>query len=319
MLPACSLRSLESHETVDAFQSIGFPLNKTLVGMLNEEPEHQRPRRGSGFTQASRYLADLVNQPRALYGNLDMGIFSAQGKQNFSKIVSTAKLLSQCEPATLLDLDNILNRGIESSIQTQIYANQTRQLISLPSSLEQEESRLISELILSILGSSKVSENTPVLDLHNTKLAIGTCPEAERYFLELCSGYQRRHSVVNVITDQHNDPLLVEKVNLGDSHSCISLKSLILNHVVIPPGALLGTQYSNIAIDSIKCREFNGVFIPAIMCDGFRFLRLTTLSVSPQNRHRAFGNHLAGQLADSAFFDPANTRLPDLCRLANEQ
>lgn len=299
MLPAYGLQSPKIHETVEAFQSIGLPLNKTLTGMLNENPEHQRPRRGSGFTQASRYLANLINQPRGLCKNRDLVIFSEAGQRNF--LANTATLKPSPSPENNNPTHNIA-----------INAKQIQSLIKLPLLVHLEESRLIIDLILSILGHLTDTIDCPALPLYKEKLNIGTCPEAERYFLEIGGGYQRRQSVVNIITDEHHKPLLIEKINLGDSHSCITLQSVKINRVIIPPGSLLGTHYSTVPIHSPRCKEFNGAWLPTSIGEGFRVLRLTTLAISPQNRARAFGNHLAQQLENSSFFDPTHTCLADL-------
>lgn len=53
------------HELVTAFQAHGLPLNATLVEMLNEHFSHRTERRGCGYTQATRHLADLINRPPA--------------------------------------------------------------------------------------------------------------------------------------------------------------------------------------------------------------------------------------------------------------
>jgi hypothetical protein len=56
---------LEPHELPELFAARGFALNGTLEEMLGEHFSHRTPRRGCGFTQASRHLAVLVNQPRS--------------------------------------------------------------------------------------------------------------------------------------------------------------------------------------------------------------------------------------------------------------
>ena len=319
MLPVASQCSFVLHEVVEAFKSIGFPLNPVLASMLNEAPEHQKPRRGCGFTQASRFLANLINQPRCLSRGGDLQLFSEAGRQRFKKMLAVGRSSFGGLPNGIVELRKLLESQQGINPQTEGYIAQLRKMENLPGQLALEESRLIANLILSILGRRPDSFNVATLAVCKEKLAIGTCPEAERYFLEFSGGYLRRQGIINILTDEFEQPLLIEKIKIGDSHSCITVKELRLNNVLIPAGSLLGTRYSSIPINAKPCSEIQGVWMPASNCDGFRFLRLTTLSVSPQNRARAFNNHLKRQLEGSPFFDPLNTRLSDLSRAAFQQ
>jgi hypothetical protein len=51
---------------------------------------------------------------------------------------------------------------------------------------------------------------------------------------------------------------------------------------------------------------------------GFRFLRLTTLAVSPENRERAFSAHFQSQV-DAGLFAPGDTTIEQLRVVAQEQ
>ena len=319
MLPVALQRSFALHETVEAFRSIGFPLNRILESMLNEDPEHQKPRRGCGFTQASRFLSDLINQHRSLSQDGDLRIFSDTGQKRLKKMIAVSRSSLGRLPKGLIELRCSLESLKSTSQHTQEYIDRLHDLECLPEQLEYEESRLITNMILSILGNNPNSIEVPTLPVLSEKLAIGTCPEAERYFLEFSGGYLRRQGIINILTDEFEQPLLIEKINIGDSHSCITVKELKLNDVLIPAGSLVGTKYTSLPIESKLCNEFQGVWMPASQCDGFRFLRLSTLSVSPRNRVRAFNNHLNRQLEGSPFFDPLNTTLADLHRMARRQ
>ena len=91
-----------------------------------------------------------------------------------------------------------------------------------------------------------------------------------------------------MITDESGDPVILEKISLGESHSAITLKPTILNEVTLPAGSLLAVEYD---YDNYKGSRTQSANIPLSECTGFRFLRLTTLAVSPENRKETFKNH----------------------------
>lgn len=306
------------HEVISAFDSIGLPLNKKLEAMLNEAPEHQRPRRGCGFTQASRFLAELINQPRGLCSDADLRLFSDVGQKQVNKVVALARNLSGREPNGLSDLHLILSENADNEGFAIEYLDQITQLENLVLRLEYEESRLIVNLMLSILGKKSSATDCLDLKLHREHLAIGTCPEAERYFLEFSGGYVRRQGIINIFYDEFQRPAIIEKINIGDSHSCLTVRNMRLNGVLVPAGSLLGTNYKYLPIDTQTCTDLKGGWMPVSVSDGFKFLRLSTLSVSPDNRARAFNAHLKMQLEGSPFFDPLNTTLLDILQVAQE-
>jgi len=64
--------------------------------------------------------------------------------------------------------------------------------------------------------------------------------------------------------------------------------------------------------------ELPGAVIPVGACRGFRFLRLTTLSVSPKNRPRAFSKHFEAQVA-GGLFGPGVVEISQLLSVAKTQ
>lgn len=319
MLTAISPSHATPHEVVDAFQSIGLPLNRKLEAMLNEHPEHQRPRRGCGFTQASRLLADYINQPRSFTHKGDLQIFSEPAQKKLLRMIAVGTAVLSRPPSGINDLRHALQVCGDSVNTIQEDIDQLFNLETLASQLQLEESQLIVDLMLSLLGGGEKQNSCVELNHYADALAIGTCPEAERYFLEFAGGYLRRQGIINILTDNHGRPVAVEKINVGDSHSCITLRDVWLNGARLPAGSLIGTTYRVLPIDLPQCADFSGAWMPVSMCEGFRFLRLTTLAVSPANRTRAFSNHLKRQLEGSPFFDPLNTRLSDLEHIAKKQ
>jgi hypothetical protein len=187
----------------------------------------------------------------------------------------------------------------------------------LPSELALEESRLLAAIIVDLVFPRPGSDTIVELSAWPEDLKIGTCPLAEKYFLELAEAFVRRKGLANVLISPTGEPLLIEKINLGDDHSCISVAPLILNGVVLPPGSLFGVHYEG-SIAVRKNRELPGEVIPISDCSGFRFLRLSTLSVSPTHRERAFTTHFQAQVS-AGLFAPGETTIEQLHRLAMRQ
>lgn len=265
------------HEVLQVFAGQGCALNATLYEMLNEHHSHRTERRGAGFTQATRHLAVLVNRGRQGTG---------QGASSlFAKEVRTV-------PARA-DLELALTR------------------------LEREESRLLAGIILDVVLPSTPLGQGIDLPPWFDDLKIGTCPLAEKYFLEVADAFVRRKGRANVLVSETGRPLLVEKLNLGDDHSCISVAPLRLNGVGLPPGSLFGVHYDgDVAVRAN--RSLPGDVIPIGRCSGFRFLRLSTLAVSPEHRERAFTTHFQTQIS-AGLFAPGGATIGQLRRLAEDQ
>jgi len=183
--------------------------------------------------------------------------------------------------------------------------------------LEREESRLLAAMIIDLLFPVSPSNGPTELCRWSDNLKIGTCPLAEKYFLEIAGSFVRRRGAVNVLVADDGRPVLIEKLNLGDDHSCISVARLMLNGVVLPPGSLFGACYEgNIALR--PNRALRGAVLPISACAGFRFLRLSTLAVSPANRERAFTTHFQAQL-DAGLYGPREATIEELRRVAENQ
>jgi hypothetical protein len=188
----------------------------------------------------------------------------------------------------------------------------------LPENLTLEESVVLSRIMRDIVLPANAAElGFEELPLWGEPLAIGTCPLAEKYFLELADRFVRRRGKLNVICSQSDTPLLIEKLGLGDDHSCISVVPLVLNGVCLPAGSLFGAHYETLS-GTRPNAELPGVVIPLSECLGFRFLRLTTLSVSPENRPRAFSKHFDAQVANG-LFDPGGVAISQLLSVAEAQ
>ncbi len=183
--------------------------------------------------------------------------------------------------------------------------------------LAREESRLLAALIVDLVFPSSPNEQVTELRSWPDDLKIGTCPLAEKYFLELAESFVRRKGSANVLVAADGSPVLIEKVNLGDDHSCLSVAPVVLNGVGLPPGSLFGVRYEgDIALR--PNRNLRGSILPIAACSGFRFLRLSTLAVSPAHRERAFTTHFQAQLA-AGLFGPGEATIEQLRRVAHNQ
>lgn len=268
--------TLVTHELVAALHALGLPLSPNLVEMLNEHHSHRTERRGSGFTQATRVLATLVNTE------------ASPG--------SAAKIFHQIKPTTAMSAALV---------------------DELPLRLGREESRLLARLIGDIVLRNQDCESLPQLTPFLGELRVGTCPLAEKYFLEISDRFVRRKGRVNVLVSDRGEPLLVEKIGLGEDHSCISLATVVLNRVRLPPGCLLGVARPDES-DFVANKKLPGSIVPIARCSGFRFLRLTTLAVTPAHRKRAFSSHFQSQV-DAGLFAPGEATIEQLRAVAREQ
>lgn len=267
------------HEILRVFAEHGLPLCGTLREMLNEHFSHRTERRGAGFTQATRHLATYVNRAWPKRDIADMRVFQERLKQ----------------PPPRAELEALLGR------------------------LEREESKLLVSILLDVVCPSDASASslTELVVWPEDDLKIGTCSLAEKYFLELAAAFVRGKGQVNVLVSESGEPILLEKINLGDNHSCISVAPLRLNQVVLPPGSLFGARYDE-PVAHRNNRAVPGRVIPLSACAGFRFLRLSTLAVAPEHRARAFTAHFQAQV-DVGLFAPGEATVDQLRQLALAQ
>ncbi|WP_257387977.1 hypothetical protein, partial [Tahibacter caeni] len=177
-----------------------------------------------------------------------------------------------------------------------------------------EESRLFVDLLSDLLGGSE--RRATALPAMRKKPNIGSCSQAEEYFLEIAQARIRRGGAVNTVVDDDGRPLLLEKVGLGESHSALVVEPLLINAVWIPRGALCALRYIDPLPPSRATR--NGLCFPYQALAEVRFLRLTTLAVTPEARERAFGPQLRAQVR-SNMLSPLTCTLEQLRRFAEAQ
>ena len=121
---------------------------------------------------------------------------------------------------------------------------------------------------------------------------------------------------MNLFVDAEGRPALVEKMALGESHSAMAIASMTVGGVRLPPGALFALRYPD-ATEPLRSTACGHVF-PLSAIAQARFLRLTTLAVSPAARARAFSAQFEAQQR-SDLLSPGTTTIEDLRAFAQAQ
>lgn len=312
------------HEIIQLFKQHVHPLSAKLTEMLNEHFSHQTERRGCGYTQATRVLAEYINTSRLAQDFADLKLFD----QYETKVLKVLLEQSQYMVSDWHNLD--LNENIQqrlSSPNSSDFSDQVQDQLQLQSQLrtvatqaQLEESKILCQMIADIILPQN-TQQTGLAELSALaeKPKVGSCPMAENFFLKIAHGRVLRQGELNIFVDEQQQPLLLEKLNMGDNHSCISLKPILMNGVRLPAGSLFSVDYDRSAIQNkIKNQQYKGYVIPYSEINGFWFLRLTTLAISTENRARAFTTHYQQQV-ENGLFSPETTRLQQLVDVAVAQ
>lgn len=316
---------VRDHEVVDGFAQAGYPLSDNLVEMLNEHYNHQTERRGCGYTQATRVLAEFIHKQREA-DYQDLGLFQSY---------DTTALKRVCQHAADygLTLNSWRNLDQDAAVLAFIQQHQhefaqllkqqvERQacLRQLSATFDREESQVISRLIEDLI-LPKTAAATGLIEVATLadKPKVGSCPMAEKFFLKIAHGEVLRRGEINIFVDAEQRPVFMEKLNMGDNHSCISLQPVLMNGVRLPAGSLFSVAYDRDAISNKRTnRGHAGCVIPVTEVAGFYFLRLTTLAISPKNRRRAFSSHFEQQV-QNGLYSPETTQLSQLLDVAQAQ
>lgn len=297
-----------THELVATFHAYGLTLRRSFQDMLNELPAHRTERRGCGFTQATRFLATYINASGAPDDPTDLQMFDdwPQRGTPFAAAAAIAagwphgwRRLEAFEPAPGVD-------GAGRTEPMEALADVRRRFRAAAASLTLSESRLLATLMWQILGrDGEATINLPPMPV---KPDIGSCSQAEEFFLEIAHGRVRRGGSVNVFVDSDHRPVLLEKIKLGESHSAVVLVPLCLNGVVLPPGSLCALAHDD---ESAGQTTPHGQCFSLVAIGQTRFLRLTTLAIDPVHRRRVFSCQLDAQ-ERGGMFSPATTTLDEL-------
>lgn len=140
----------------------------------------------------------------------------------------------------------------------------------------QEEDVLIGRMIQDALMPYQEGIALPAKTNVQRSEYVGTCTTAETYFLSMLDP-RKPYSEPVVMSDATGEPLMILKA--AGERSAMTLRECVIDGVRIPAGSLIAPSLKK-PLSEVKTIED---------CTGFRFLRLTTLAISPEHRRRAFG------------------------------
>lgn len=303
-----------SHELTAAFREHGLPLSRTLQDMLDEHSSHRTERRGCGYTQATRHLAALVNTHESIESANDLALFERWPQHETATLA--AMLVDRGWPRgwrSLHDAPPDVVAGMPPSPLLDALRTLDARLRAIRAALALPESLLAWELIAQVLARDV--EDAPDVPAMAEKPQIGSCSQAEEFFLEIAHDKIRRGGCVNVIVDDEGRPLMLEKINLGESHSAIVVAPIRINRVRIPVGGLCALRH---APDAAATATPHGVRLPHRAIAQARFLRLTTLSVPPAIRRRAFSAQVDAQVRGN-MLSPLTTIAAELLDFAQRE
>lgn len=321
------MSDLIDHEVVMIFKKYLYPLSAKLTEMLNEHFSHQTERRGCGYTQATRVIAAFVSQMRDPVGFQDLRIFEEYETKALKTILNQAGSYGlTLETWRNLDINSEVQQTLKRLNPQESFAQNLQQEVDFQAKLrsihqyaELEESILICQLLADII-LPQTAQDFGMIECQALleKPKVGSCPMAEKFFLRIAHHRLLRQGEINIFVDAHDQPIMMEKLNMGDNHSCISLVPLMMNGVRLPAGSLFSAHYEIEQLEKHQNKQYKGYVIPIAEMNGFWFLRLTTLAVSPQHRARAFGYHFKQQV-DNGLFRPDSTELSQLMDIAKDQ
>lgn len=280
-LPDLSHELHEYNDAEDLFAQAGFPLCEELQQRLGEVGRHRFDnRKGSGFTSATTFLEGYISQATDPVYLLDA--------------VTNKRVMEVADEAGVIPVE---------ILREQMPIDHLR--AALPSL--DEGSRLFAGLLLDVIAPEERREGDVVLPPYGQRDSVGRCTTAEAKFLDILSPHVNRRigtENINIIVDANQQPLMIRK-EWGEK-TCLTLKEMILNGVRLPPGTLLyakkkehPTEERHDALEMIERME-RGEALPErgrkkvqslSAYDGFHYLRLTTLAVSPENRKAVFKDH----------------------------
>lgn len=304
------------HELVDTFQQHGLPLCNKLCDMLNETPQHRTERRGCGFTQASRYLSTFINAPRSPSSVQDLSIFAVFSPRVVTTLARRNLDAGWCHGwRQLHTMPSTLKHDLADQPLLDELATLHPQLTHIATQLKHPESLLILSLLTGILSTGE--QQLEALPFMADKPDIGSCSQAEEFFLEIAHAKIRRGGYVNLFTNSKGAPLLIEKMQLGESFSALSLAPLAIGGVKLPPGSLIALEHNSAATTPVSPSSSQGKYqhLALDTIKQARFLRLTTLAVAPADRERAFSSQFKRQVVGN-MLSPATTTLDDLRHFA---
>lgn len=304
-----------THELIEHFRACGLRLSPALEEMLDEHSSHRTERRGCGYTQATRFLATRVNQPGDPLETDDLELFADWPRRETREIAEALRGAGWQRGWRALDEapSDVLGRIRPSAALDELRTLPAR-LRKIAGMTALAESRLLLDFVEHVLARGE--HTLPDVPGMPVKPEIGSCSQAEEFFLEIAHARIRRGGRVNVVVGDDGRPLLLEKMQLGESHSAIVVAPMRINDVPIPVGALCALEYAQPETPGAPTRH--GVRLPLKAIARARFLRLTTLSVPPSIRRRAFSAQVDAQIR-SRMMSPLTTTIDELHAFAHAE
>jgi hypothetical protein len=264
-------RKSKLHENVpNLFTEAELPLYWEFEKMLKEDLQYQGGRKGSGYTTTFRVLAKLlknksVNQKSRLayeifdFNKANLDYFPNEEDYDESQFL---KVIKDRLDKVKIKVEHPSHLVFVNMIEEIIFDSENNSLVEIPQSLNKSE--------------------------------VGTCTTAEIYFFDFGPMLQTNEGFnvgrMEIIVDENNRPILLQKVGMGES-SCISLVPLKINNVELPIGSLIEA----VPKENPEFQETNNKWFPKIIninqFEGFNFLRITTFTFPPETREEVFGNH----------------------------
>ena len=75
---------------------------------------------------------------------------------------------------------------------------------------------------------------------------------------------------MNIFKDVNGDAVLLKKIGMGENHSAISLKEIIINGVRIPAGSLVALQY-DLPVNTQETTSGKGKVLDGSILSGWIF------------------------------------------------
>ncbi|MES2930491.1 MAG: hypothetical protein V4665_01775 [Patescibacteria group bacterium] len=174
-------------------------------------------------------------------------------------------------------------------------------LITLFSNEKDLAKKNLLQLILQVINPSAIRENENEISVphREPERLAGQCTMSERHMLAYISGQHIKpgKGYVNLILDKDGSPLMIEKIGLGDPHSCISLKPVRIDGRLIPAGAIFSAVPD--IFEPVRSRFMRWFqkkegalnYITNVKhYKGFAFIRMSILSVPEEIRSDACGS-----------------------------
>ncbi len=295
-------KELGHRDVLQAFNRVGYELGWEIKRLLLEEDGVFDNRKGSGYTQVTYHL---------LHGRWDANTL-------FDSAVYE-RLLDQREAD-----------GLRKEARDYVEVDKLKQAAAM---LGRPESKMVADLIVQKFEPYEPTPEDVVLRTPNEAGVssydmprVGSCTSAELYYLEFVNSpgtYQWRNGdsgMMNVITDASGEPILLEKEGLGDPYSCITLREVVWERFLLPPVTLMAVKYPKEATSQERINlAHEKPYSTEIALDSCVFvpLRITTLAIAPDQRKRAFGQHIDFQKRNG-FPDFDTMPLDELVERANE-